>query len=648
MQEKFLPPNSTICELINAVNEFQTNTVSLTKQSIVETLKENNVNENVLNLVLNNPAKGSISRNTSAKLSASESCSVTSSENKLDKEENTQAKRSFRKVYSHSLNSSHSKTPRGKENAEDSKLYQIFKVLKMSDPLEKDMKTTEIEADTLSNNVNSLHLEWRNIEHNLDETHQLIHSLQGEDYLLGADLNAHSQTWGYTNTDTRGEKVSDFISSINGHLLNTKDAPPTFIQRDSKGWPYLSIASSSVLAVNSDWQVLDNIESYSDHKIISITINKDQHILKYNRFKTIFGGHKKFSTILKSKAHSILKRISDTVNPEDIDDLTVFIQQELNFACRKAYKLKKTPTTPTISWWNSNLETKKKEITAPKRRAERSNGLVKTHFEIKAKMKLSIFKKEVLQAKRNSFKKNCSQENEGYGKFFKLAFQKTAPPADIFSQINNDHNGSPLEIAQSILQSLYPITSDVTAQNTSSQPHNLEPPFTNKELKTIIKTLPNNKAPGNDGIDFIIIKQIFKSCPSILRNFFNKCLQFQRFPTSLKEGIIVLFHKKRKEPRNISSYRPITLLPTLGKLLEKLLLQRFNYYLEKNNKLHDQQYGFRQGKSVDLALSTLVSKLEEAKRKDIQTLFISIDIKAAFDNLQYSSIKNSIDKIATK
>ncbi|GBN40526.1 hypothetical protein AVEN_120917-1, partial [Araneus ventricosus] len=56
MQEKFLLPNSTICELINAVNEFQTDTVSLSKQSIVETLKENNVNDNVLNLVLNNPA----------------------------------------------------------------------------------------------------------------------------------------------------------------------------------------------------------------------------------------------------------------------------------------------------------------------------------------------------------------------------------------------------------------------------------------------------------------------------------------------------------------------------------------------------------------------------------------------------------------
>ncbi|GBM80367.1 hypothetical protein AVEN_3889-1, partial [Araneus ventricosus] len=72
------------------------------------------------------------------------------------------------------------------------------------------------------------------IEHNRNETTHLIHSLE-EDFLLGADLNAHSQSWGYANTDTRGEKVSDFISSFNGHILNTKDAPPTFEQRDSKG-----------------------------------------------------------------------------------------------------------------------------------------------------------------------------------------------------------------------------------------------------------------------------------------------------------------------------------------------------------------------------------------------------------------------------
>ncbi|GBM54834.1 Retrovirus-related Pol polyprotein from type-1 retrotransposable element R1 [Araneus ventricosus] len=473
--------------------------------------------------------------------------------------------------------------------------------------------------------------------------------IQGEDYLIGADLNAHSQSWGYSDFDTRGEKVLNFISSLNGQLLNTPGAPPTYEQRNSNGWPDITIVSSTDLVNNSNWQVLEDLESYSDHKFIRTIINRDQYILSYNRFNTIFGGHKKFQNIIKSKAQNILQRISNTNTPEELDDLTKFIQQEINMACRKSYKLKKTPSTPTISWWNLQLETRKKEISALKRRAQRSFDAEKAHFQLKAKIKQSIFKKEVLSAKRNCFKRNCTQDENVYGKFFKIAFKNSAPPTDIFTLIDNQQRGSPREIAKSILETLYPTTIETTNQTPSPKQPTLEPPFTNKELKEIIRFLPTNKAPGNDGIDFIIMKQLFQACPSILRNYYSKCLHLQKFPTPLKEGIIVLFHKKGKEERNLSSYRPITLLPTLGKILEKLLLQRFNYTLEKENKLHiNFNLASNQGKSVDLALHSLISKISEAKQKGLQTLFISIDIKGAFDNLLYSSIKNSIDNITNK
>ncbi|GBN92385.1 hypothetical protein AVEN_26102-1 [Araneus ventricosus] len=85
----------------------------------------------------------------------------------------------------------------------------------------------------------------------------------------------------------------------------------------------------------------------------------------------------------------------------------------------------------------------------------------------------------------------------------------------------------------------------------------------------------------------------------------------------------------------------------MGKVLEKLLLQRLNYKLEKDNSLHPLQFGFRQGKSVDLALNSLLSKIKEAKQKKLHTLLLSIDIKGAFDGLLHSSIKSSIDKITT-
>ncbi|GBO04245.1 hypothetical protein AVEN_85394-1 [Araneus ventricosus] len=87
------------------------------------------------------------------------------------------------------------------------------------------------------------------IEHNLDETHQLIHSLQGhEDFLLRVDLNAHSQTAGYSSTATRGEKGLYFISSIASwsSFINYKELLNIF-KGTLKAGP-TSNPSSSVLA----------------------------------------------------------------------------------------------------------------------------------------------------------------------------------------------------------------------------------------------------------------------------------------------------------------------------------------------------------------------------------------------------------------
>ncbi|GBM73670.1 hypothetical protein AVEN_216149-1, partial [Araneus ventricosus] len=122
--------------------------------------------------------------------------------------------------------------------------------------------------------------------------------------------------------------------------------------------------------------------------------------------------------------------------------------------------------------------------------------------------------------------------------------------------------------------------------------------------------------------------------------FFNKCLELKCFLDPLKIGLVILFHKTGKEEQNIKSYRPISLLPTLGKLLEKLLLQRFNFHLKTKKLQRPLQYGFREGKSADDALLHVTSLLEEARRQEKHAMFISLDISGAFDSLQYSSIRD--------
>ncbi|GBM57304.1 Retrovirus-related Pol polyprotein from type-1 retrotransposable element R1 [Araneus ventricosus] len=101
-----------------------------------------------------------------------------------------------------------------------------------------------------------------------------------------------------------------------------------------------------------------------------------------------------------------------------------------------------------------------------------------------------------------------------------------------------------------------------------------------------------------------------------------------------------------KEEQNIKSYRPISLLPTLGKLLEKLLLQRFNFQLKTNKLQHPLQYGFREGKSAHDALLHVTSLLEQARRQEKHAVLISLDISGAFDSLQYSSVRDRFTSLS--
>ncbi|GBM33962.1 Putative protein in type-1 retrotransposable element R1DM [Araneus ventricosus] len=124
---------------------------------------------------------------------------------------------------------------------------------------------------------------------------------------------------------------------------------------------------------------------------------------------------------------------------------------------------------------------------------------------------------------------------------------------------------------------------------------------------------------------------------------FNTCLKLAKFPDPLKAGNIILFHKHSKSKTEASSYRPISLLPTIGKVLEKLLTQCFNFHLEKNNRLSDIQYGFREGKSTEMAITKLLDSTHRGKASGNHVLVLSIDIKGAFDNIQLNAIVSYLD-----
>ncbi|GBN40799.1 hypothetical protein AVEN_35417-1 [Araneus ventricosus] len=248
-----------------------------------------------------------------------------------------------------------------------------------------------------------------------------------------------------------------------------------------------------------------------------------------------------------------------------------------------------------IAWSMLNLMWKAK-CPSSERRLQKSRGEDRIHYKTILSKKRVLFKKAVKRAQRGSWRLLSIQAQILYG------LQTT------LGHLSN--NGKERERKSHIIRAvLYP---QIAPRAIRIQPHQSlfeEEKLSQQEIDDIVEKIPNGKAPGYDGIDNIIVKVIFNFFPSLLLDFFNKCLELKCFPDPLNIGLVIMFQKTGKEEQNIK-YRPISLLPTLDNLLEKLLLQIFNFQLKTIKLQHPLQLEFREGKSADDALLHVTSLLE--------------------------------------
>ena len=97
--------------------------------------------------------------------------------------------------------------------------------------------------------------------------------------------------------------------------------------------------------------------------------------------------------------------------------------------------------------------------------------------------------------------------------------------------------------------------------------------------------------------------------------------------------VIPLF---KAEDRDVfTNYRPISILPSFSKFLERMIYNRFLEYLNKYNILCDKQYGFRRNHSTSLALVDLYDKISSAIDQKEIAVGIFIDLSKAFDTVNH-------------
>ena len=168
-------------------------------------------------------------------------------------------------------------------------------------------------------------------------------------------------------------------------------------------------------------------------------------------------------------------------------------------------------------------------------------------------------------------------------------------------------------------------------------------PTTKTEVLKLIRNLPNKRSSGHDNIDNVLLKDIATIISDPLAHLFNESLSSGIFPDIFKLAEVVPLHKNG--PRDqITNYRPISLLMTISKILEKIFYTRMYNFLTNSNQLYQSQYGFCAKHSCDHAVGELLSDIVKNLELNKPTVCLYLDLSKAFDTLLHTVILKKLER----
>ena len=165
------------------------------------------------------------------------------------------------------------------------------------------------------------------------------------------------------------------------------------------------------------------------------------------------------------------------------------------------------------------------------------------------------------------------------------------------------------------------------------------------KILKIIRSLNPNKAHGWDGISIRMIKLSDASLVTPLKIIFMNCLRYGVFPEIWKCANVVPVHKK-KEKNLMSNYRPISLLPIFGKMLEKLVYDFLYSHLVSCNFLNPNHSGFLPSDSTVNQMISIANTIFEAfdcnSPLDVGSVYL--DISKAFDRVWHDGLIHKLKR----
>ena len=167
-------------------------------------------------------------------------------------------------------------------------------------------------------------------------------------------------------------------------------------------------------------------------------------------------------------------------------------------------------------------------------------------------------------------------------------------------------------------------------------------PVTPEHLSRVVGRMASSTSCGADGLCIRFIKQCFGSIYPVITHIVNSSITSHTVPSPWK---LALIHPIQKSPKStdITNFRPISILPTIAKITERVVYEQLFTYFTCHHLFSSSQHGFRTNHSPDTALLDVTDRVFEAMDRREVTLLCLLDLSKCFDVVPHAGLLRKLE-----
>ncbi len=454
--------------------------------------------------------------------------------------------------------------------------------------------------------------------------------------LIAGDLNAHNVNWAHDKTNLYGKWLEEKLitENLELHIPNKATRVSNRVNDSNNILDYAISHEGQQITI----EVLDNEFTTSDHRPL---------LIKYFNICKMDNSRSNFTTNFNGMTKELDRPYFITEDTEyDVAHLTASIQAAIinntKLSKKKKGHIYNSKVIRTLvnekkqadkQYHVSRTPANKKILKNLKKKLDQNIKELKENEKIK---RLSLLEDPILRWQILKHDKpkpppvpsltdsagNTAETNQEKSDLLASVLEQK------FTELDTNQDQGLKEDIETSIKKILELTADDS------------PVFTIQELEAELKTIKTQSAPGHDGITNKHLKILPDQARLHLLEIFNNIVKSGNYPLNWKHANVIMLHKSGKPRNSPNSYRPISLLPCMGKLLERLILHKIN---KKN--IPDYQFGFRPGLSTTLQLTRLVNDIGFHTTAKLKCALVSLDIEAAFDKVPHNLLLHKLFKM---